>query len=161
MSWGRVIKGSVLDCNKKFLERALQDYDKQLYLKWNAKKRSGLGVWELRRKPNTKTAVPKYELNGHIVFELEYLENDLLHCIIDVPVLNYDLLAKLKQMDTWVNKDWVSQLEYDEAKSKDRAHEKNREDLKYRMLQYRRALGDFKEEVRAGRSPADFLRGTW
>ncbi len=161
MSWGQVIEGSVLDCNKKYLERALKDYDRNLYLKWNPKKNAGQGTWELRRLPNEKTAVPKYELNGQIVFELEYLENDLMHCIIDVPVLNYSLLKRLREMDTWGSGDWVADLEYREQKSKDLEYDKNKQDLKYNIMQYRKAFADFKEEVRSGRTPADFLRGEW
>ena len=35
---GRLVVGSVNDCDRAGLERALRDFDKQLYLKWNPKK---------------------------------------------------------------------------------------------------------------------------
>lgn len=161
MRTGKIVRGHVLDCNKKYLERALKDYDSQLYLEWNPKKANGMGMWELWRTPNTKTAVPRWEIGNQIVFDLQYVPNDLIHHVMDLPVLNYNCLNRLKEMDTWGIKDWVNDLEYREAAAKEKEFKNNREDLTYAIKQYRRAFADLREEIRSGRNPADFLEGNW
>lgn len=158
---GKVIEGHVLDCNKKYLEKALQHYDKQLYLKWNPEKNSGTGVWEVRRRPNEKTAVPKWELNGRIFFNLEYKELDVINHVMDVPVLNYEILKRIREMDCWNTKDYVKDLEYQEDKAKDKEYSKNREELRYQIKHHRKAMQDFQELLKSGRDPLEFLSGKW
>jgi len=161
MKTGRIVTGSVLDCNKKYLERALKDYDKQLYLKWNPDKNKGVGCWEVRRKPEILTPVPRWEYNGHIVFDMQYKEHDLVHHIMDVPALNYNILTRLREMDTWNTKNWASELEYQEDKQRDKAYDENRANLRYAISQHKRAMSDFYEHIRSGRNPAEFLSGNW
>ena len=158
---GHVIKGNTLDCNKKHLERALRDYDRQLYLKWNPDKNDGNGMWELRRRPNEKTAVPKWELNGQIAFELEYVEQDTVNHVLDLPVLNYAILTRLREMDAWAVKDWVKKFDEASVAARDKAFAENKADLKYAISQYKRAFSDLRDEIKSGRNPADFLAGNW
>lgn len=181
MKTGKLIQGSILDCNPKYLERALRDYDKQLYLKWNPLKTAhpdgsiekmpppgphwrgyGVGVWEVRRQPNTKTMVPWSEVKGECVFfELKYKESDVLNHVMDVPVLNYSILDRIKEMDCWNTKNYVDDLEYREDQAKDKEYTKNRAELRYQIKHHRSAFKDFQEQIRSGRNPLDFLAGNW
>lgn len=161
MKTGHIVIGHVLDCNKKHLEKALKDYDRQLYLKWNPDKDSGRGLWEVRRKPDHMTAVPKWEYGDIIVFELQYVENDLVHHVMDVPYLNYQILTRIREMDAWNTKNWAAELDYRADKARDKAFDENRENLRYAIKQHRRAFEDLREHIRSGKNPAEFLRGTW
>lgn len=161
MKTGNIIVGSVLDCNKKHLEKALKDYDKQLYLKWNPNKNNGVGLWEVRRKPDTLTAVPRWEYKNSIIFELQPVENDLVNHVMDCEALNYNILTRLREMDTWSAYKWVDNMEYEESKSKDRAYAENRANLRYAIKQHKRAFKDLQEHIRSGKSPIEFLSGKW
>src|SRR6185369_13350161 len=97
---GSLIIGNTGDCNKGFLERCLKYYDQQLYIKWNPKKRGGWGMWEVRRRPETATNVFQGKLeDGTNVYTYEYKELDLVNHVLDVPVLHYNVLGKIKSMD--------------------------------------------------------------
>lgn len=161
MKTGKIVIGSVEDCNKRTLERLLKNFDPQLYLKWNPEKNSGIGLWELRRRPNNKTAVPRWQVGNSIVFDLQYVESDWVHHVLDLPCLYYGVLDKLKAMDTWNSKDWVSDLEYAEDKDYEKELQRNKEELRYNIKQNKRAMKDFYEHFRSGRNPADFLVGDW
>lgn len=177
---GRVVQGHVLDCNKQWIERALKQYDDQLYLKWNPYKTLdangkativppegeywqgfGAGCWELRRRPNSKTAVPKWELGDCILFDLDYVETDVENHIKDFPYLNYSILGWVKSNDCWAVKDWVSDLEYREDESYNRELDRNQSDLKYHIKHERRAMRDFQNELKSGKNPLQFLGGCW
>lgn len=160
MQTGKVVTGHVLDCNKKHLEKALKDYDKQLYLKWNPDKANKVGMWEVRRKPNQKTAWPMWELGDSIVFDLKYVENDIENHVMDVPFLNYNILKRIKEMDTWVVHDYVNDLEYREQKAKDKAYDDNRAELRYAIKHNKRAMRDLQELAKSGRL-LDALTGNW
>lgn len=181
MKTGKIIEGSVLDCNKKHLLKALKDYDKHLYLKWNPYKtydngnleklplpgdphytgKSGIGVWELRRRPEKKLAVPKWELGESIIFNLEYVESDIVNHVMDLPALNYNCLVRLREMDTWEVQNYVSDLEYRESKALEAEYAKNRAELRYNVKHHKKAFEDFREYVRSGRNPTDLLIGDW
>lgn len=161
MRLGRLVQGSVLDCNKKHFEKALKDYDRQLYIKWNSEKNNGLGLWEIRRKPNTKTAVPKWEYGDSIIFELQYVENDLVNHVLDVPALNYAALSRIREMDCWNTKNWVDQFENAESTMRDKAYAENRANLRYAVKQNKRAFSDFRELLRSGKPIAEILQGKW
>lgn len=160
MSFGRVIKGNVMDCNKKHLEAALKQYDSQLYIKWNSEKRNGEGIWEVRRRPNEKTAWPKWEMGGSTIFELIYVENDLIHHVMDVPVLNYNILTRIKEMDTWGISNYVDKLEQKEKEAKDKVRAENRAELRYGLTQIKRATREFKDLAQSG-NILDFITGKW
>lgn len=177
---GNVIVGSVLDVNKRHLERDLKRYEKDLYLKWNPMKTMkpdgkveilplpgpywrgfGTGVWELRCRPLTKSAVPKWEYNDQVIFNIEYVEIEGINCIKDFSHLSYDILRWVKEHDLREYKDFCKELEYQEDKSYDKALDANKADLKYRTKYYRKAMADFKEALRSGRSPLEYLSGRW
>lgn len=154
---GRVIKGSVFDVNPKYLERALKDYDKQLYLKWNPNKREGLGMWELRRTPNEKTAVFKTDYKGVNFYELDFVENDLVHHVLDLPYLNYKVLTRLREMDAWENKNHISHRDYLAEKKLIQDELKYEAEIKYLVKENKKYFQDLQEYVRSGYNPAWFF----
>jgi hypothetical protein len=177
---GNVVKGDVHDCKKAYVERALKAYDTQLYLKWNPLKTIlpngktyfmpppgeywrgfGRGCWELRRRPNEKTAVPTWELGDSIVFSLEYLETDVIHCVKDFQYLNYDIVKWVSDNDTWKFQNWAHDLEYREDQSYNKELDASQADLKYAIKQERRAMRAFQDELKSGKSPLEFLSGNW
>lgn len=161
MKTGKIVQGTVNDCNKKVFVQLLQNLDRQLYVKWNPEKLDGMGCWEIRRRPDRKTAVPKWELGDSIVFDLEYVENDLVNHVLDLPCLHYNAIEYLKSIDTWEVKNWVSDFEYREGKHLDKQKASNKNDLRYAVKHYKKAFADFQEHIRSGRSPVDFLEGEW
>lgn len=154
---GTLLVGSVQDCDKKALERALQDYDKQLYIKWNPKKRRGLGCWEIRRRPDQKEMVFKTDFNGIKIFSYEYVELDLVNHVLDVPVLSRDVLGKIKSMDAWTDKNFVANLDYRHAEAKAEAGRKARAELTYEIRQHKREWRDFAAFVAEGGNPGQVL----
>lgn len=151
---GNLVKGSVLDVNSKALEIKLRDYDKLLYLAWNAKKLKGMGCWEIRRQPPQKSAVPKTEFMGQVWFVLEYVENNLVNHVLDVPVLNYDVLGKISQMDTTKVVDWVADLEYKRMKYEEKLKAEEKRELSALYRDNKREMREFKELVASGFNPA-------
>lgn len=150
---GNIIVGSVLDVNKKHLERALKDYDSQLYVQWNPRKRNGLGIWEIRRRPTKKTAVFKTVWEGNKIYQLEYVEQDLVHHIMDVEYLNYNVLTRLKEMDSWNSKDWIGDMDYEAERAYERETEKNRAERKYMIKDNLKQLKALREEFLSGNNP--------
>lgn len=152
---GNVCKGHVLDVNVKPFERALQDYDSQLYVKWNPKKLRGWGCWEIRRRPNEKRIKDIVEFKGSSFVVVDYVENDLENHILDLPYLNYLALLKLKSMDTWaVNRDtWVHELEYRERVKQQEIQDKREKDMRYAAKQIKHEIRDFKEMILSGLNP--------
>lgn len=156
---GKLVRGSVADCNKAALERALKFYDSQLYLKWNPKKNGGYGVWEIRRKPDTATKVYQTTFNGQKFYTLEYVEHDLIHHVLDLPRLSYDVLGKLKSIDAWAQKDFISNLDYTAARHKEQEEKSAREELRYNIKQFKREWKDFAALVSQGVNPGQILKG--
>lgn len=154
---GNIIVGSVRDTDKARLERQLKDYDSQLYIKWNAKKRSGLGIWEVRRLPNSKEKVLKTEFNGFKIFSYEYVELDLVNHVLDVPDLSYDILGKIRSMDAWNDKNFVANLDYRGEQHKLETLKKAREELTYDVKQHKREWRDFATFVSQGGNPGQVL----
>lgn len=180
MNTGKIIKGHVLDCNKKHLEMLLRRYDPQLYLKWNPYKTIltngktrimppegdywqgwGVGCWELRRRPNAKTAVPRWQIGETIFFDVDYVEHDVENHIKDLQYLNYELLGWVKNSDCWATKNWVNELEYSENKAYEKKLDKDQDDLKYRIRHEHRAMQEFQDLIKAGRNPLEYLGGVW
>lgn len=161
MKTGKIVTGSVLDCNKKHLERALKDYEPRLYLKWNPAKCSGIGCWELRIRPLTKTAVPKWELGNSIVFDMQYVETFDVNHVKDFALLNYNILNWVQDHDAFKHKDWVSALEDAEEKSYNKELDTAKSDLKYALKHHKGAMGDLKEYARSGNNLANLFVGEW
>lgn len=159
---GRLIVGNTMDCNKAALERALKFYDSQLYLNWNPKKRGGWGMWEVRRRPDTMSKVYHGKINGVPLYTFEYKELDIIAHVIDLPVLSYDVIGKIKAMDTWANgelKNFSRNLEYSEAKHREKEEKKNRDELRYNIKQHKREWREFAQLVSQGVSPSQVLKG--
>lgn len=167
---GRLVQGDVLDSNKEHLERALKAYDPQLYLRWNVKKRKGLGVWELRRRPNEKTATLQgYLPNGQPVLYLDYKEVDIENHVKDVPILGYDLVEWVKRCDQWAAMNyeegqhqrvdsWLDQMDagYDRFLSK--TETTNQAEAVYGLKQERGMIRDYKDAILSGTNPASIAR---
>lgn len=176
---GGLCKGHVLDVSEKPFVQRLKDYDAQLYVKWNPKKLRGWGCWEIRRKPEEKTAkysqrhelLPTgfmkygvqgdvYEFNGFTIVYPKYHELDLINHVLDVAFLNYSVIDKLKKMDMWnqknmgyKGKNFNKEAEYLEAKHLDKIEDEALKELDYGMKQHKAEIRDFKEYVASGNNP--------
>lgn len=162
---GNLIKGHVLDSARSPLEAKMREYDSQLYVKWNPSKLRGEGLWEVRRRPENK--VPKYSVvyKGNTYTSLEYVENGLVSHLFDVPYLNYKILEKLKEIDTWNAsykvQDYGKDLDYKEAKIQEKLEEKAEGERDYMIKQHKSQIKDFMEYVQSGGNPyaiADFWK---
>lgn len=153
---GKMIIGHVLDVKKEPLERALRDYDPLLYLKWSPKKLHNWGCWEIRRRPAMKTIVDTVQHANANYLVLGYREVDLVHHVLDVPFLNYDVLTKLAKMDTWSYgaTRWVNDLDYNQAKYEERQVSKARAELAAMARDIKPMISDLREKILSGWNPA-------
>lgn len=155
---GNVVRGHVLDCSVGPLEARLKEYDPQLYVRWNAKKLRGWGLWEVRRRPEFKQIKHSVGFNGNTYSVVDYVEQDLVNHIMDVPYLNYKILDKIKEIDTWSEsykaKDFVKNLEYKEAKRQEEIDEQVHKEREYNLKQIRPLMKDLMEYVRFGGDPS-------
>lgn len=154
---GQIITGHVLDVNKKHLERAMKAYDDQLYFKWNPEKREGFGMWEVRRRPNTKVPVYCGQLEGKKYYKLEYQEHEQINHIMYVEFLNYNIITKLKSIDTWVNPEWLEKLDQSAEDYIDKAYKERKDFIRYSIKQDKKYAAGFREAVRSGYNPLWFL----
>lgn len=155
---GNIVRGTVLDCNKEALELALKRYDAQLYLKWNPKKNRGFGLWEVRRRPEQMMLVPKTIWKGDLYSSLEYVENNLVHHVMDSHSLNYHIVERVKAMDTWKTNEETGLSFTDRYEAKERAHAeeisaKQKEAIKYKSRYYKKEIRDLKEALQSGLDP--------
>jgi hypothetical protein len=163
---GKLIRGHVLDVQLKPFLRALQDYDKQLYVAWNPKKLKGHGCWEIRRLPNQKTAIYQGTHQGMSFFKLTYIDRRDIHHVLDCAFLNYDVLRKLKEIDTFrlVKDSGYASLDdllaVKAAEHKEKQQTKAAANLAYAIKQNKSAMSAFLEMVRSGVHPAEVLKST-
>lgn len=177
---GGIIKGHVLDSSVKYVEHALQAYDEQLYLKWNSQKLRGHGCWEVRWRPTHKTIrwskhpefIPLgrcvwtapvqgdiYEFDGYTIAVPKYHETNLNNHVMDVPFVNYDILAKIKKMDVWAEefgakgKNLTKELHYKEAKYLDKIEDNALKERDYALKQHKSEIQWFKEFLNSGGNP--------
>jgi hypothetical protein len=155
---GKLVRGSVFDVNKAALERALRQYDNLLYITWNPKKRSGMGCWEIRRRPEKKTAVHQGSWNGIEFYALESKELDLVNHVLDLPVLTYKAVQKIQEMDAWKVKDFAHELDRKAAEHADSVREKTADETRYLIKQHKREIQEFKELLLSGMNPARVLK---
>lgn len=153
---GRLTTGHVLDVNKRAFERVIQDYDKQLYVKWNPAKLKGWGAWEIRRRPESKEVVDITEDGNTTYLHIGYREYDMIHHVLDCAFLNYDAVRKLKEMDVFTigYAQWVAGRESAERKIKEEANAKARAESAYMAKQHRTEIKAFKDMVSSGFNPA-------
>jgi len=159
MAFGRIVTGHLLDCNPRHIERALQLYDQYLYIKWNPDKRDGMGVWEVRRRPTKLSTEFQGFWNDGELHILERRENDYVHHVLDVERLDWRLPDKIRSMDTWQHKDWVSHMEEGGEKWMIAQEKAIREDMLYNIKQHKKEFKDFAEMVAQGMNPGRVLSG--
>jgi hypothetical protein len=163
---GRLVSGHVLDVSLKPFERALKDYDSQLYVKWNPRKCGGWGCWEIRRRPNEMRAVYQGSHKGTAYFKLMYVENRDVHHVLDAAFLNYDALRKIQEMDLFrMVKDsgygsFDELLEVKAKEAKTQQLERADSTLRYAIKNNGSAMRDFLNMVRSGIHPAEVLKST-
>ena len=152
---GSIIKGHVLDVNKKSFTEALRAYDPLLYVKWNPRKLGRHGCWEIRRKPECTTAVDYTEYEGITIFKVDYQEYDLINHVLDCAFLNYDQLRKIKSIDTFAvgPKNWLDNLDRSEATVKAAREEAALKARSYASKHFKAEIGAFKEHVLSGGNP--------
>ena len=153
---GRLSSGHVLDVARAPFERALRDLDALLYVRWNPKKLRGWGAWEIRRAPAEKSVVEMATYKGQTIVRLEYLENDMVHHVLDCAFLNYDQIRKLKEMDTYAYKSvaaWQDSLESRTKEHREQQALKAKNELKYLAKEFKSEIRDFKEYVNDGNNP--------
>lgn len=150
---GKLVRGSIFDCDKAQLESALRFYDSQLYIEWNPKKNNGYGVWELRRRPAKKSIVYKGSHASMHFHALEYVENPMINHVMDMPNLSYKVIERLKAIDTWNVKNWAHELDAKEEQFARAQREKARAEMRYNIKQFRTQFLAFKEMLLSGLNP--------
>lgn len=157
---GRISTGHVLDVARAPLQRMLSDYDNQLYVKWNGRKLGGWGCWELRRRPNKKSIKDVIEHEGSSFVVVDYVENDFESHILDLPYLNYEVMLRLKAMDTWSENlaYYVDRLESAERTHQEEQKLKNYAEMRYHARQEMKAIRDYREAIRSGMNPAEIVK---
>lgn len=157
---GNTIEGHVLDVRKEPFLRALKDLDSRLYIKWNPEKNAGNGCWEIRIKPTKKVPVYKTTLNGVKYFELEYVEDNLIHHILDVPCLNYRVITRLREMDAYAQKDWLENMDYQAEKALIEKENKADAERRYLVKENKKYFRELQELVQSGYNPFSFFNGS-
>lgn len=161
---GKLIQGNVLDVAIKPFERALKNYDSQLYVKWNPKKLKGWGCWEIRRLPNTKEVCEVFEWEGNTYSRIDYREIDIVNHVLDCAYLNYDQVRKIKSMDVWAkcNINDMSQahkfgdmLELKEKEHEIKVKKAARDEMLYQAKQHKAQIQGFRELLLSGLNPAE------
>lgn len=160
---GSIIKGHVFDCAVGPLQQALREHDAQLYVTWNSRKLHGWGCWEVRRKPELKTirASDVVTFKGITIAEPKYHELNVVNHVMDVPFLNYSVVSRIKEMDTWnkeqfghKGKNFGKEAEYLEAKYDEAIDEKSMKERDYNLKQLKSEIRDLKEYILSGGNPA-------
>lgn len=165
---GKLIHGDVLDVNKKALQERLQDFDHQLYLIWNADKLKGHGCWELRRRPNEKTALHVADYEGASFYELDYLESGNNH-VKDFSYLNYGILEWVKTHDMWGRFNYqtgkhenttsfINRTESAELAKMAADKAATRAQTKYEIMQDRSLIRSYRNHINSGTNPAEIAR---
>lgn len=164
---GSVVTGHLFDCSKSALEEKLRRYDSLLYIRWNPKKRRGMGCWEVRRRPEKKTAVHKTTFQGMSFLSLEYVEQDMVHHVVDAPFLSYRIFDWLIEHDTTrimerkegeTDEAFMRRLhkeaDYRHDKFAEKLNAKASEDMRYMVREHKREIKEFKEALLSGFNPA-------
>lgn len=175
-STSKIVKGHVLDVAQPPLLAALRRYDPQLYLKWNPKKRSGLGLWELRRRPELKSAKAGRILEtpkGHVLFPGDIYEFDdftlavpkyhetTADCVKTFEQLDYRILDWVAKNDLWrfgfKGKKFADEADYLAAKYEEKIDDEADAERQYMIRDMRTQVSDFREYVLSGGDPYRLL----
>lgn len=166
---GATVQGSVLDCNKQSLERAVKFYDPLLYIKWNPNKLNKTGVWELRRRPEKKTVKETIEYHGTKYHNLDYVELDIVNHIFDLHTLNYQVIEKLKKTDTWLRAGFdghntkkitrlLDEVEGNRIRLQEQGQKKLDDTMAYELKQDKAVFDRFREDIASGLNPAEIAK---
>lgn len=154
---GNIIKGDLMDVNPKHMERLLKDYDPQLYLKWQPKRRQGRGVWQIRRKPENYSVIAEQEEGKDVYRWLDYRELDIIHGVLDCPDLDYRVITKLKEIDTWQQsykgQSWGDNLEYNEYKAREKGLKEAEEHRRRVIKDNLTMISDLRSAIASGVNP--------
>lgn len=174
----KIVRGHVLDVSVKPLLSALRQYDKQLYVKWNPKKRSGRGLWELRRKPEFKSVREGrfldtpfrgrvffpgdiHELDTTTISVPKYHENHVENHVKDFDHLTYDMVEWVSNHDLFKygyrGKDALNEADYRGAKFDEKIDEAADDERQYELKQMRTQINGFREYVLSGGNPYRLL----
>lgn len=157
---GRIIRGHVLDVNEKAFVGTLQFYDPQLYVKWNPTKLRGWGCWEVRRRPDMKLPVDVVPIGEDAsIVRLEYKEFDIVNHVLDAAFLNYDIMRKLREMDTWNKGHDIHDMDYINEQRAAELKQQQKEDLKYLFKENKNMFRYLKDLVKSGHNPARIVTG--
>lgn len=166
---GHLIQGDVLDTNKKHLESVIKHYEPRLYLKWNPTKRQGEGKWELRILPETKSIIDVVKYGGNTYCVVDYRENNFDNHVWDLESLNYSVLDRLRECDTWKHSDYergkqqritqfLNKMDLTRESIQDREKANLQSDMLYNLKQDKKILRDFQEKILSGVDPAHLMR---
>lgn len=156
---GSISVGTIYDCNRNHFERLLKAYWDKLYVGWNPFKSEGLGCWEIWQRPLKKTPVLQYhdEITGDKIYTLEYRSSDYEHWVADLPHLSYAFIEKLKKMDSWENKNQVSDHDYEHAKYQDKLEAQENENIRNVVKDNKKHFRDLLDYVQSGYDPVQFF----
>lgn len=155
---GSIVRGHVLDCAVAPLERKLRELDSQLYLRWNPKKLKRWGCWEIRRLPNQKTLKDVVVHGGNTLVVVDYVENNFENHILDVAYLNYDVITRLKKMDTWAGsergRNFLDQMDSVAASVEEKTKEAALKERRYELKQQKTMVRDLMDYTLSGGDPS-------
>lgn len=175
---GHSIIGSIHDCSRKGFERALRAYWDRLYVGWNPYKKEGKGCWEVWQRPSTKKPVLwgyvkdgdfstfKSSLSFHNqyaetgwekVFSLEWKPNDYEHWVADLEYLSYNFIGRLREMDSWENKQLVAQHDEKYEEHFRKLESEENDNIKQIVKEHKRAFRDLLDYTQSGINPLDFF----
>lgn len=156
---GNVSIGSIYDCNRKSFERALKNYWDKLYVGWNPLKRDGLGCWEVWQRPSQKSKILRYEdkATDTKIYTLEYIPNDFEHWVADLEYLSYDFIGKLRAMDSWENRNLISDHDAAYEAHQDKLERDASDNIKQIIKENKQTFRDLLDYVQSGYNPLDFF----
>lgn len=95
---GKIVRGNSLDVSRKAFEQRLRNLDPQLYLVWNPIKRSGMGCWEILRRPDKKKSVYRASFAGVDIYELSESDKDSA-LVRELDHLHYKVIEDMASKD--------------------------------------------------------------
>jgi hypothetical protein len=155
---GNIVQGHILDSARAPLERKMKEIDPLLYFKWNPKKLKRWGLWEIRRRPEEKCVKDIAKVGETHYLLIDSVENNFENHIMDVPFLNYEIIEKLKKMDTWQHsyrgQNFLSDMDSRAESHKERTEEKIKSERKYELKQQKTAIRDLMNYTLSGGDPS-------
>lgn len=152
-STGSIVTGNVNDGDYNKFLTALQNYDPLLYLKWNPKKKSGNGCWEIRRKSATLHKVFVATIDNIPIYELKAEEIDHINHVLDIDCISERYLNRIYEMDTSKVHNWVDKTEYEAKRAREKLEKDNREELRYQIKSDIKQFATLFEEMQRGYNP--------